>query len=84
MVHAYVFYSLYVVNGEKLMSINSTKSVLQTINIQGGVYMMGNTLPIWALILIKFPFAFFSQLFFIQPLVRGIFKLIVRPNKKVM
>ncbi len=34
-VHAYVFYSLYVVNGNLLMQINETNSVLAAIHKQG-------------------------------------------------
>lgn len=43
-VHAYVFYSLYVVNGNTLTSINGTASVLDAIDKQGGVYMLGSYL----------------------------------------
>lgn len=57
-VHAYVFYSLYVVNGSVLMEINHTSSVLDAINRQGGVYMCGHMLPIWAVILIEFVLAY--------------------------
>jgi hypothetical protein len=57
-VHAYVFYSLYVVNGSLLMSVNGKSSVIEAINAQGGVYMFGHMLPIWAVILIEFCFAY--------------------------
>ncbi len=57
-VHAYVFYSLYVVNGDTLMEITGASHVLQAINAQGGVYMFGRMLPIWAVILIEFCFAY--------------------------
>ena len=57
-VHAYVFYSLYVVNGPTLMQINNADSVIHAINKQGGVYMFGRMLPIWAVILIEFLFAY--------------------------
>ncbi len=57
-VHAYVFYSLYVVNGATLMEVTGAKSVIQAINAQGGVYMFGHMLPIWAVILIEFCFAY--------------------------
>ena len=40
-VHAYVFYSLYVVNGNVLMTVTGADSVLGAINAQGGVYMCG-------------------------------------------
>lgn len=53
-VHGYVFYSLYVVNGSTLMQINNADSVLYAINAQGGVYMFGRMLPIWAIIVIEF------------------------------
>lgn len=35
-VHAYVFYSLYVVNGQTLMNITGENSVLSAIRAQGG------------------------------------------------
>ena len=49
-VHAYVFYSLYVVNGQTLMTVTGADSVLGAINGQGGVYIFGQFMPIWALI----------------------------------
>lgn len=57
-VHAYVFYSLYVVNGSLLMSLNQAPSVLEAIRMQGGVYMCGRMLPIWAVVLVEFLCAF--------------------------
>lgn len=57
-VHAYVFYSLYVVNGSVLMQVTGADSVIRAINAQGGVYMFGRMLPIWAVILIEFCFAY--------------------------
>ncbi len=57
-VHAYVFYSLYVVNGAALKAATGADSVLHAIQAQGGVYMFGHMLPIWAVILIEFCFAF--------------------------
>jgi len=57
-VHAYVFYSLYVVNGSTLMEINNASGVTEAINNQGGVYMFGKFLPIWAVILVEFIFAY--------------------------
>ncbi len=53
-VHAYVFYSLYVVNGSILMSVTGADSVLNAVNAQGGVYMFGKMLPIWAVVIIEF------------------------------
>ncbi len=57
-VHAYVFYSLYVVNGNTLMAANHTDSVIDAIHAQGGVCMFGTMLPIWAIILIEFACAY--------------------------
>ena len=57
-VHAYVFYSLYVVNGSTLMELNGTSSVISAINNQGGVYMCGNYVPIWAVVLVEFVLAY--------------------------
>lgn len=60
-VHAYVFYSLYVVNGSVLMTVNQSNSVLGAINKQGGVYMFGRLMPIWAVVLIEFCLAYFLE-----------------------
>ena len=57
-VHAYVFYSLYVVNGATLMEVNHASSVLAAIAHQGGVYMLGRFLPIWAVVLVEFCLAY--------------------------
>lgn len=60
-VHAYVFYSLYVVNGETLIRVTGADSVLHAIEGQGGVYMFGKMLPIWAVVLIEFCFAYMLE-----------------------
>ena len=60
-VHAYVFYSLYVVNGSLLMTLNQTNSVLSAIEKQGGVYMLGQNLPIWAVVLTEFCLAYLLE-----------------------
>ena len=39
-VHAYVFYSLYVVNGNLLMSLTGEGSVIRAINAQGSVVLL--------------------------------------------
>lgn len=67
-VHAYVFYSLYVVNGPVLMSVNGTDSVLGAINSQGGVYMTGRYAPIWAVVLVEFILAFLLEVVMGSPL----------------
>ncbi len=61
-VHAYVFFSLYVVNGSTLMALNNTDSVIGAINNQGGVLMFGNYLPIWAVVVIEFCFAYLLEM----------------------
>lgn len=60
-VHAYVFYSLYVVNGSVLMTINQSNSVLGAISKQGGVYMFGHYLPIWSVVLVEFCLAYLLE-----------------------
>lgn len=57
-VHAYVFFSLYVVNGETLMTVTGADSVIHAINAQGGVYMCGRMFPVWAVILVEFCLAY--------------------------
>ena len=61
-VHAYVFFSLYVVNGSTLREITGAVSVLDAIRQQGGVYMFGRHLPIWSVVLIEFCFAYTLEL----------------------
>lgn len=67
-VHAYVFYSLYVVNGNTLMEINGTDGVIAAINKQGGVYMCGSYLPIWTVVLTEFIFAYLLEIILGSPL----------------
>lgn len=66
-VHAYVFYSLYVVNGTTLMQVTGASSVLGAISKQGGVYMLGRMMPIWAVVLIEFCFAYSLEIFMGSP-----------------
>lgn len=61
-VHAYVFFSLYVVNGSTLRDITGASSVLNAIRQQGGVYMFGHYLPIWSVVIIEFCFAYILEL----------------------
>ena len=67
-VHGYVFYSLYVVNGSTLMNVTGADSVIHAINTQGGVYMFGRMLPIWAVILIEFVCAYTLECLMGSPL----------------
>lgn len=57
-VHAYVFYSLYVVNGSALMQATGADSVIHALEAQGGVYMFGRMVPIWGVVLVEFIFAY--------------------------
>ena len=61
-VHAYVFYSLYVVNGQTLMNLTGTTGVLAAIAKQGGVYMLGHMCPIWLLVAVEFVLAYSLEL----------------------
>ena len=67
-VHRYVFYSLYVVNGNTLMQVTGADSVIHAINSQGGVYMFGRMLPIWSVILIEFFCAYILECILGSPL----------------
>lgn len=60
-VHGYVFYSLYVVNGQALMSVTGVGSVIGAVNAQGGVYMCGRFVPIWAVVIIEFVLAYLLE-----------------------
>ncbi len=57
-VHAYVFYSLYVINGNYFMQLTGETDVIAAINAMGGVSVFGTPVPIWAVVLIEFSFAY--------------------------
>lgn len=57
-VHAYVFYSLYVIHGSMFMAITGESSVIAAINAMGGVPVFGKPVPIWAVVLIEFVLAY--------------------------
>ena len=67
-VHAYVFYSLYVVNGGALMTANQASSVLEAIARQGGVMLCGRMAPIWAVVLTEFILAYGLEMLLGSPL----------------
>lgn len=60
-VHAYVFYSLYVINGNYFSSIEGAHGVLDGIQRNGGVMMLGHLVPIWAVILTEFCLAYLLE-----------------------
>ncbi len=66
-VHAYVFFSLYVVNGATLMEVNKADSVIHAIQAQGGVYMAGRFCPIWSVVLLEFCFAYLLEVLMGSP-----------------
>lgn len=66
-VHAYVFYSLYVVNGSTLMAVTGAPSVLSAINAQGGVMLCGRMVPIWTVILVEFCLAYLLEVLMGSP-----------------
>ena len=80
-VHAYVFYSLYVVNGETLMRVTGQNGVLDAINAQGGIYAFGRMLPIWAIILIEFACAYLLEIVMGSPLSFRLASRIFDPRK---
>ena len=57
-VHAYVFYSLYVIHGNMFMQITGEIGVIAAINKMGGVPVFGKPVPIWAVVLIEFVLAY--------------------------
>ncbi len=57
-VHAYVFYSLYVVNGATFTAATGEAHVLDAIRQMGGVSVLGKAVPIWAVVLIEFLLAY--------------------------
>lgn len=67
-VQCYVFYSLYVVNGQTFLTLAASAtsaaytSVLDAIGVLGGVYMCGHYVPIWAVIAVEFCFAILLEM----------------------
>ena len=67
-VHAYVFYSLYVLHGPDFMQWTGESSVLAAIHKMGGVMIFGVHLPIWALVLVEFALAYTLEMTLGSPL----------------
>ncbi len=57
-VHGYIFYSLYVINGNAFTQQAGTSHVIDAINRLGGVSVLGHSIPIWAVVLIEFVLAY--------------------------
>ena len=67
-VHAFVFYSIYVVNGATLRALYEASSVLEAVDRQGGIYMFGRVMPVWSVVLVEFCFAFLMENVYGSPL----------------
>ena len=67
-VHAYVFFSLYVINGNTFMALTGKDSVIAAINAMGGISVFGRGVPIWAVVLIEFVLAYALELTLGSPL----------------
>ncbi len=61
-VHAYVFYSLYVIHGNQFMTNTGASGVLEAIRMMGGVPVLGYNIPIWAVVVIEFVLAYTLEL----------------------
>lgn len=72
-VHAYVFFSLYVINGSTLLTYANQTSqtqishVLDAIQVLGGIEVFGNRIPIRAVILIEFCLAYLLEVIMGSP-----------------
>ena len=66
-VHAYVYYSLYVIHGNTFIANTGASGVLEAINEMGGVPVMGYNIPIWAVVLIEFALAYILEIFVGSP-----------------
>ncbi|MBQ7975877.1 MAG: hypothetical protein IJ300_09365 [Clostridia bacterium] len=60
-VHAYVFYSLYVIHGEMFMQLTGEAGVLAAISKMGGVPVFGKPMPIWGVVLLEFALAYLLE-----------------------
>ena len=67
-VHAYVFYSIYVVNGDSLRHAVGTTSVLSAVKTIGGIYMFGRVMPVWSVMLVEFCCAYTMECVYGSPL----------------
>lgn len=63
------------------MEINQTKSVIAAINQQGGVYMFGRFLPIWAVVLVEFCFAYLLEVVMGSPCSFRLASKVFDPSK---
>lgn len=80
-VHAYVFYSLYVIHGGMFMTLTGESSVLAAINKMGGVPVFGKPVPIWAVVLIEFVLAYTLENLLGSPLSFKLASKVFDPRK---
>lgn len=80
-VHAYVFYSLYVIHGGMFMTLTGESSVLAAINKMGGVPVFGKHVPIWAVVLIEFVLAYTLENLLGSPLSFKLASKVFDPRK---
>ena len=80
-VHAYVFYSLYVIHGGMFMTLTGESSVIDAINKMGGVPVFGKPVPIWAVVLIEFVLAYTLENLLGSPLSFKLASKIFDPRK---
>jgi len=66
-VHAFVFYSLYVVHGNTFLEATGASGVLDAIRMMGGVSVLGHNIPIWGVILIEFVLAYTLEMLLGSP-----------------
>jgi len=67
-VHAYVFYSLYVIHGGMFMELTGASGVLAAIDVMGGVPVFGRPIPIWGVVVIEFVLAYTLEMLLGSPL----------------
>ena len=67
-VHAYVFYSLYVIHGSMFMELTGESGVIAASGAMGGVPVLGIPMPIWAIVLIEFFLAYTLEVILGSPL----------------
>lgn len=79
-VNVFVLYTVYVLEGKTLKEVTGAHSVIEAINMMGGVYMFGHYLPIWAVILIEIGVAFALDMLIGGPLAMKIAFTVCNPK----
>ncbi len=64
----HLYFNLYVINGTSVMEITGEATVIDALNVQGGVYIcFGHIVPIWSVVLIEFVLAYLLEIFIGSP-----------------